>query len=62
MLRCFGDFLGLGQADGSELLLYVTWFSIGTDQGGHSHGFVAVAMHVCVIEDMIRVTISFLMF
>jgi hypothetical protein len=42
---CFGDFLGLEQADSR---LYVIWFPVWTDQD------------VCIIEEIVRVIISLL--
>lgn len=41
---------------------YVIWFSILAQQGGRGYSFAAAAMHICVIEEMIRVTIIFLLF
>jgi hypothetical protein len=41
---------------------YVIRFSVWTDQGGRSHTFAAVAMHVCIIEEAVRVIIILLFF
>jgi hypothetical protein len=42
-------------------MLYVVWFSVRTDQAGQGHSFAAVAMHICITEEMVRVTIIFLL-
>lgn len=57
---CFGDFLGLEWATAPSD--YVIWFSVRIDQGGRGHTCTAAAMHICIAEEMVRVTVISLSF